>query len=956
MITEFYKKALPSDGVYCVTAISPSSKIPKHKFVESIDDIEPVINQFKSKNTNVFVALSSFKGYSRKADEAKYIRSFFVDLDVGEGKGYESKEVALQALDEFVDTADLPPPIKIDSGTGVHAYWLFDRDIDATEWKPYAEKFKNLCISSGLRIDPVVTADLARILRAPNTFNLKTDPPSPTKVIDDSLPVYVFDEFKEFLGEAEPTLNDILQSVPKGMSEDQRKMLKLDNFENSFDKIMQLSNQGQGCNQIKFILDNVKTLPEPLWYSGLSIAQHCSDRDDAIHRISEEYPNYNPDDTERKANQTQGMPHSCETFNSVNPGICESCPNRGKVTNPLSLGKVFKIAVEKPEETIQPTAIPADAVKNLATTSTSLSKGLRTLPEDIYPYVYGKEGGIYYMPPTKYDEEGQVIQPEPTLVTLYDIWPEKRIYSPLDGDCLLMKAVLPHDPEREFLLPMSKVYAIERLKEIIASQGVLFNSDPKGGQLLMNYIIKWGHHLMSKKPAEIMRMQMGWTADRESFIVGDRELTRKGEEVSAPTSPMCKSVAQHLATKGDYKVWKEAANRLNYRSLETHAFCLLTGFGSVLMDRTSTSGVTISLTGEAGAAKTGALYGCLSIWANPKDISATEQTTTNNGMTGRYLGLHNIPFGLDEVTNMHPRELSQLIHKISHGKAKIRMQASINAERDHEMAASLIALFTSNHSLYDKLSILKSDPNGEIARLIEFTVRTPQILKDEVALGTKIFDKFRYNYGWAGRDFIFNLYKHSDSEIQHMVDEWILRFRKDFGEATVNRFYENLIAATFTAGEIAVKADIVDYDLNRIYEHIVGELINIRDNVVKANVVDYESLLGEFINQHQTGILAFDGDKLTMEPRGPLVIRAEMHNKLIFISKPELRKYLAEHMVSSREFIFQMRQKNIDVKEVKKRLGANWKNATSAVNVMAYAVPLENFKDIIDGARNSEPA
>ena len=90
MITEFYKKALPSDGVYCVTAISPTSKIPKHKFVESIEEVEPVINEFKKKNTNVFVALSSFKGYSRKADEAKYIRSFFVDLDVGEGKGYES--------------------------------------------------------------------------------------------------------------------------------------------------------------------------------------------------------------------------------------------------------------------------------------------------------------------------------------------------------------------------------------------------------------------------------------------------------------------------------------------------------------------------------------------------------------------------------------------------------------------------------------------------------------------------------------------------------------------------------------------------------------------------------------------------------------------------------------------------------------------------------------------------
>ena len=43
MINEFYKKALPSSGVYCVAAIDPIKKIPSHKFVESIDDIESAV-------------------------------------------------------------------------------------------------------------------------------------------------------------------------------------------------------------------------------------------------------------------------------------------------------------------------------------------------------------------------------------------------------------------------------------------------------------------------------------------------------------------------------------------------------------------------------------------------------------------------------------------------------------------------------------------------------------------------------------------------------------------------------------------------------------------------------------------------------------------------------------------------------------------------------------------------
>ena len=103
----------------------------------------------------------------------------------------------------------------------------------------------------------------------------------------------------------------------------------------------------------------------------------------------------------------------------------------------------------------------------------------------------------------------------------------------------------------------------------------------------------------------------------------------------------------------------------------------------------------------------GGSFFCIEYMGDPDLLSTTQQTTTDNAMVGRYLALHNIPFGLDEVGNVEGKVLSNLIHKISHGKAKLRMQASINAERTTELSAALVAMFTSNHSLYDKLSILK---------------------------------------------------------------------------------------------------------------------------------------------------------------------------------------------------------------------------------------------------------
>jgi len=210
MIKQFYEKALPSQGVYCVAKID--NKRTTQRFAESIDDVENLARQFALEKANV--ALASFDGYSRKAEDAQFLRSFFIDLDVGVPKaqvkrGYVSKSDAHIALQVFLARTELPPPVIVDSGTGVHAYWLLDRDVPAKEWKPYAEKFKAYCLENDLHIDPVVTADVARIMRCPETFNYKTTPPSKCEVITDELPVYSFDEFKEFLGIVEETPAEI---------------------------------------------------------------------------------------------------------------------------------------------------------------------------------------------------------------------------------------------------------------------------------------------------------------------------------------------------------------------------------------------------------------------------------------------------------------------------------------------------------------------------------------------------------------------------------------------------------------------------------------------------------------------------------------------------------------------------------------------------------------------------
>jgi len=926
---DFYALALPDSGVYCVTDIDPITKRTKNIFVDSIDELVEVAQS--KKDTNIFVALSNFKGHSRKAEHAISLRSFFVDLDVGQKKEYSSKEEAIASLDNFVASNELPPPVVVDSGTGAHAYWFFNESVPADEWKIYATKFKEFCFNNGLKIDPVVTSDVSRVLRCPDTFNHKTSIPSPTKVLRWSDFTSDFAVWKDFLGGVEVSLEEIVKR--EKITDLGRQMAGHNNYSSEFAKIATKSldeDSNEGCLQMRHIINNRTALPEPLWYAGLSIAQHCIDRDEAIHLLSQDYEGYNKEATENKANQTQDKPQSCATFNTINPGVCDGCIHFNKITNPLSLGKTF-IASPTTDEPVHNEIIPVAGGVPMVTTK------LHGLPPEINGYKRGANGGIIYKPAPTYDANGELIEEKEQIVTTYDLYPTKRIYSTTQGDCMMMVTEMPNDKSREFMLPFSSVYDGNELRKVLSMNGVLFDPLTSQWKYIMSYIIKWGQYLIAKGSAEVMRNQMGWTEDHEAFVVGGIEINREGKESNSPTSPLCRGIAKHLIKTGEYDTWKLSANKLNTEGLEVHAFVMLTGFSSILMPYTSTSGVTMCLTGDTGAAKTASLYACLSVWGNPKDLSVLD--ATENGMTGRYLALHNIPFGLDEVGNIHGKTLSQLIHKVSQGKAKIRMQASVNAEREHELSAALVAIFTSNHSLYDKLAILKKDPNGEVARLIEIYMRKAKILADDPSEGRAIFDPFRTNYGWAGPEFVKELMKYTRSEIEAKIAVWVNKFKKDFGDDTAFRFYENLVAVTMVSSELAAKADIVHLDTQRIYKKIVSEMIDIRDNVVKTNSVNYQSLIGEFLHLNNSNTLIINGGHVTTEPRNTLVVRLDMDKKELCLSKPAFRKFLTEeNNVTPKQWLFQMAQTGVKIVEKKKKMASNWKPGIDQFNVEAYII------------------
>jgi len=240
------------------------------------------------------------------------------------------KAEGVNALKAFCDAAGLPRPYLVDSGRGVHAYWPLTADITKQQWKPVADRLKVVCHEHGLDADPARTADVASILRVPETFNFKEDPPLNVAVILPA-PATDFETFKAALG---GSLDEIPDYAAGQINELTRALLC--NKQHRFSRIMLKIEKGNGCNQLEDAIKNRETLEEPRWRAALSIPAFCVDSATGIHEVSLGHPDYSPEGTQQKITKIRG-PYTCEAFERINPGGCAGCPNLGKINSPITL-------------------------------------------------------------------------------------------------------------------------------------------------------------------------------------------------------------------------------------------------------------------------------------------------------------------------------------------------------------------------------------------------------------------------------------------------------------------------------------------------------------------------------------------------------------------------------------------------------------------------------------------
>jgi hypothetical protein len=930
---------LPKGGYYCVLALE-SGNYAGTKLIATREEAQTLIDKYLARQQDVYFAVAKFKDPTkgRVQTNVQALKAVWLDIDCGEKKaevngktgrpdGYIDQATGAKKLKEFCETVGLPQPTLVNSGRGLHVYWVLDKEVTREEWKPVASRLRQLCDKQEFYVDPSVFEE-ARILRVPGTFNYKDNPPKPVSVIAEA-PEINFDELKDILGVKQTVVLDETAPRRKSMLMAQQQ----GNVHSSFAKIMKRSAENNGCQQLLDCYINRATLSEPRWFDALSVAAHCYDQDTAIHILSEGHPDYNREKVKEKVEHIEG-PHSCAVFERTNPGGCDGCPFKGTISNPINLGKEL-VEFDKNEEYVEPE--PEEVEEEGEYLDRDLLNVKPFLPDN---YARGKHGGIYYLDP--FDDEGG-----PKLIYEHDLFVIKRMHDPADGDTTVLRLHTPKDGVKIFLIPNVKITQNIEVKRELSKHGVM--ADEAQFKKITAYVIRAIKALQNLKKADIMRKQFGWADGDTKFIVGDREITVDGVYYSPPSS-ITQSMAPYFEPAGTLEDWKSAFGLYGRKNMEMQAFGALTGFGAALLKFTGQKGVMINFVHRyAGTGKTTILRMANSVCGHPENLLGTVDDTKVAKITKIGI-LNNIVNTVDEITNTEADDFSELAYAYSQGKGKDKSERDANKLRINDTTWNTPTLTSANASFYDKSSSSKAVADGEMMRLLEFQIGYTDQDIISVEEGKEMFDHvLNDNYGHAIEPFIQYVIGNKD-EVVETLQRIQARVDKKLKFTSRERIWSAAVAANMTAGLIASeigllqitgkdgKAELIEsgddegkvktWDLGTLYEKVIEEVGRMSVET-KAPLSNANATIADYVYRHNNNILVVeDGvdnrshlpSAPIREPKGELVIRYEPDTKLMFIKVGHFNQDCVKYQAAKGDTVRELKEKGVYVTTKNKRL------------------------------------
>jgi hypothetical protein len=846
---DFLSAVLPTQGKYC-TFIT-KGKTRKNIFVDTLDNLYNTNIRLSEDGNQSYFALATFDGEgSREAAHAQYMRALFIDLDCGEGKAYPTKRAAVEALHDFMQKTGLDTlgtPWLVDSGGGVHAHLPFAEDATIAEWKPVAEALKRAARTHGFNIDMTVTADAARVLRCPGTFNYKYSPAKPV-VLRQRGSVFDLASVADALTEHAPAPNPISTALalpgrrPQAALTVVAKAL-VGTSVTRFVNIVKRTTAGTGCGQLEHYFTHAQDDGmEPLWRGWLSIASKCDDGDKACIKLTQAHP-YDEDRMHSKMREIKG-PYPCAKFDSENPGICGNCVHWGKITNPLALGRELKTVTE---ETVVERETPSgESVRY-------------DRPKPPFRFSYGTEGGVFYSKPAEKKGEEETL----ILLTPYDFYMTRMFR---DGQVYQAEfKVIKGDRQFTFAVPTAVITSQAECMKTLASNNVIASFagyDP--------YMYQYVRQSMMQASAEgnevVVPPNFGWQDDN-SFAFGDTVYSPHSPEYNYTyVSDRLGNVIRAVEPKGSVAEWRKVLELMRRKQLWGHLAIAGTGFASPLMHfmPAGSRAVTTHVCGkDSGMGKTFAMAVANSVNGLHENYvvpPATSKTTLLQ--RAGFLGSCHLP--IDEITNLqHASErefMPQLIFDYSQGQHKLKGSATGNAEIAQELFWEGIQLTSANTPVLEAMMGARQvTSEGEARRVLEWNL--PDGYKLVWGPGEfEVSQLIKENYGVAMRAYAqwLVLNQETAQEVARATRKAWVEFS---GAVDDERFWSSGVAS-YIAGFILAGpkyANIVDIPWEPIMNFWLTEVVNPARAIINANQSHAMDILNAYIRENNPNFVQVEG-------------------------------------------------------------------------------------------------
>lgn len=850
----------------------------------------------------------------RSQHNAVALKSLFLDIDCKDEKGYATPKEAMAALATFVEQSGMPrPTLVVMSGGGLHVYWTLSRPLTTEEWKPRARALAEATKALGLKCDTAVTVDAARILRVPDTFNLKTGAKRPVRIIGsttaDDCTIEQIDNALEAYLEA----TTVLGPLPAGITAEVTDELSA-GIEQHKAPLAKLDELADACPWVKHSLDtggvdNDNALRRLAYITAI----HCEDAKASAWRLVKDRKTLTEGEfdheierilREKSQGKDFGWP-ACKTISTAGCAQCSGCPRLAQAKSPFHF-------IAPPPPPPPPPGAPT-------TPDWDLPKGyVRDKNKFVNRVVPSPDGTSSLVPVVNYPLYDPWLTTNPWTVNFTSIPSTGR--SP-----------------KQISVKFSDVTGQGGCRAVLGEQGVILRAT--ASKEFEAFMASWIEKLQSIKTSVVCTADFGWaqeegTKKTEGFVYQSL-WTPTGSLPATITDP---NVSAAYTPAGTIEPWYEAMKLVTSQGKQELNAILASSFGAPLVKFAGQDGVMFSVYSSAsGIGKTTALKTACAVWGDPiKALMGLNDTP--NSVTRRIGQLKSLPLYWDELkTEDDTKKFINLVFELSRGREKSRLTSQVMTRESGSWQTMLVS--ASNESIVDYVVNRTRQSTAGIMRVFEYEIEgSIQSSEYTTADGDRIMRDLADNYGHIGLNYAKFLGANFE-QIKLEVQECRKRVDLDLNATHEERYWSTLVTAVLMGARYAVQQGFLDIDEVALKEFLYAKFDGMRkyvraapNDMTKSDNV--EAVLSQYLNAMRARHLLVT-NRIPVGPGKPLGIKVvsdtnrleavyvhmAKENKLLRLSSTHFGDWLKDKGYNRQVFMRSL-ERDLGCRSIKGRIGA----------------------------------